>query len=249
MVPQVEGSSLRPEGASIAFLLVHGFAASIDQVASLAEFLNGQGIASFSVSLAGHDGVPESLEKVKDVDWYESVKAGYDEVKSWNPKKLFVAGLSLGGALSLKLASEEDEIDGLVAMSPAVYRKGIIHRFLPILKLVKPYRNIDLSYIPEMYDIHYSRVDREPLSVLRELFKVMKQVQSLLHEVKLPTVVIQSGADKTIDPGNGPYVFERISSKDKELHIIDDAEHVITCHAKRFEAFEIIMRFVQRIST
>ncbi len=249
MVPQVEGSSLRPEGASTAFLIVHGFAAGIDQVASLADFLNGHSIASFSVSLAGHDGIPESLAKVSHLDWYDSVKAGYDEVKSWNPEHFFVAGLSLGGALSLRLVTKERDIDGLVAMSPAVYRKGVIHKFLPILKRVMSYRKIDLSYIPEMYDIHYSRVDREPLSVLLELFKVMKEVQSVLHEVELPTVVIQSGADKTIDPGNGPYVFERIASKDKELHIIEKAEHVITCHAKRFEAFEIIQQFVQRIST
>ena len=98
-----------------------------------------------------------------------------------------------------------------------------------------------------MYDIHYWRLDREPLKSLQQLLKAMKEIQSKLSSVELPALIIQSGADKTIDPNNGKYVYDRISSKDKDLKVIDGAEHVITCHSKRFEAFELILSFVHRI--
>jgi carboxylesterase len=247
LVPQVDCITIQPAGADTSFLLIHGFAASTDQMTSLAEFLADNKIASFSVKIAGHGDTPEKLADTTRSDWYKSVKDGLDLVKSWNKKFQFVAGLSLGGALALKIASEEHDIDGLVVLSPAVFQKGILQKFLPILKYIMPYRNIDLSYIPEMYEIHYWRLDREPLKSLQQLLKVMNEVQRKLASVRIPTLIIQSGADKTINPNNGQYVFDRISSEDKELRIIGGAEHVLTCHSKRFEVFELILEFIQRI--
>ena len=247
MVRQVDGITHQPDGADTSFLLIHGFAASTDQMTSLADYLADNQIASFSVKVAGHGETPEALAQTSRQDWYRSVKDGLDIVRTWNTKFLFVAGLSLGGALALNLVSEEPNIDGLVVMSPAVFQKGILQKFLPILKYIMPYRKINLSYIPEMYDIQYWRLEKEPLKSLQQLLKAMKEVQSKLSSVEVPTLIIQSGADKTIDPNNGKYVYDRISSKDKNLKVIEGAEHVITCHSKRFEAFELILSFVNRI--
>ena len=134
MVRQVDGITHQPDGADTSFLLIHGFAASTDQMTSLADYLADNQIASFSVKVAGHGDTPETLAQTTRLDWYQSVKDGLDLVRSWNNKFLFVAGLSLGGALALNLVSEEQNIDGLVAMSPAVFQKGILQKFLPILK-------------------------------------------------------------------------------------------------------------------
>jgi len=249
VAPQVEGEIHRPDGATTAFLLIHGFAANTDQMKSLVEFLAVHKIASFSVKLPGHGGTPEELSKVNRTDWYNCVKDALNLVKSWNVERIFVAGLSMGGALSLRLSADSEGIDGLVVLSPAVYQRGLIQKFIPLLKIIMPYRDVNLSYISEMYDIPYSRVNREPLSALQEVIGVMKDVQKILQNVTLPTLVIQSGADKTIDPGNGQYVYDRIGSVDKEIHIIADAEHVITCHSKRKEAYALIQQFITRLNT
>ncbi len=110
------------------------------------------------------------------------------------------------------------------------------------------YRNVDLSYIPQMYDLPRTRYDREPLSAIHEVLKFTKDVRRVLSKVQLPTLIIQSGADKTIDPSSGRILFQEISSTDKELHVIQNAEHVITCHPTRKDAFPLVFSFIERIT-
>ncbi|MGY5876307.1 MAG: alpha/beta fold hydrolase [Candidatus Thorarchaeota archaeon] len=247
MASPAEGVALRAEGANIAFLLIHGFNSSVDQVASLGEFLESKGIESFAVKLAGHGASPLDLHNSNRKLWIQSALNGLELVKSWNPQHLFIGGLSMGGALALLLSARETGIDGVVALSPAVFEDSLISKFVPILKRVKRYRSLDLSYIPEMYEIPYSKVKEESVSALHEVLKLMKIVQKELPDVNIPAIIIQSGADKTIDPTNGKFAFESISSENKQLHIIEGADHVLTCHSTRFEVFRLIEEFVASI--
>lgn len=244
MTREVDGVTNGPKGAEVAFLLIHGFCAAPDEVTSLGEYLADKGIASFAVRLAGHATTPEDLSTTTWQDWYESALAGLQLVQSWKPTHTFIAGLSMGGALSLLLAAKEKEIEGVVPMSPALYVDSILARFVPVLKVFMKYRAVDLSSMAEMYDIMRTKYPKEPLSAYQELLKLMKVVRSELQNVVIPTLVIQSGADKTINPKNGTIAYDGVSSEDKALHVIEGAEHVITCHAKRFEAFELVMDFV-----
>ncbi|MHA1587403.1 MAG: alpha/beta hydrolase, partial [Candidatus Thorarchaeota archaeon] len=79
------GVTLRPDGASVAFLLVHGFCAAPNEVASLGQFLAEKGISSYAVRIAGHETSSEDLSKTFRQEWYKSVSDGLDKVKSWNP--------------------------------------------------------------------------------------------------------------------------------------------------------------------
>jgi carboxylesterase len=244
MTREVDGVTNGPKGADVAFLLIHGFCAAPDEVTSLGEYLADKGIASFAVRIAGHATTPEDLSTTTWQDWYDSAVAGLKLVQSWESTHTFIAGLSMGGALSLLLAAREKGIDGVVPMSPALFVDSILARFIPLFKVFRKYRTVDLSTMSEMYEIMRTKYPREPFSAYHELLKLMKVVRGELQNVVIPTLVIQSGADKTINPKNGTIAYEGVSSKDKALHFIEGAEHVITCHAKRFEAFELIMNFV-----
>ena len=120
MTPETGGIIRHRSGASVAFLLVHGLFADVDELASLGEKLEEQGIASFAVRLTGHGTTPEHLATTTRDDWYRSVNEGLDLVKSWNPAHIFVAGLSTGSALTLLLSTRESGIDGIVVFSPAI---------------------------------------------------------------------------------------------------------------------------------
>jgi len=94
------GVTFRPDGANVAFLLIHGFCAAPDEVASLGQFLAEKGISSYTVRIAGHETSPEDLSKKSRQDWFKSVSDGLDVVKLWNPKHLFVAGFSMDSSTS-----------------------------------------------------------------------------------------------------------------------------------------------------
>ena len=51
LAPEVMGVATRPEGASIAFLLIHGFCAAPDELATLGKYLEDEGVASFAVQI------------------------------------------------------------------------------------------------------------------------------------------------------------------------------------------------------
>lgn len=249
MVSQVEGVEIRPAGASVAFLLVHGFCAAPDEMSSLGKFLESLGIASFAVQLAGHGTTPEELKKTRWIDWYNSVENALLFVKSWNPTYLFAAGLSMGAALSALLASEKQGIDGLILMAPALRIDGVLPKFVPILKYFLRDRDVDVIKVQEQYEIKRTKYSKEPVSAYHELFKLQKRVRKRLANITLPTLIIQGTDDKTINPVNGKIAYEAISSEIKELHMIEGAEHVIPCHSTRTQAYSHIQEFVKRITS
>lgn len=248
MASQRKGIEIQIKEANVAFLLVHGFCAAPNEMATLAQYLAERNISSFSVQVSGHNSSPEEMLKTKWQDWYDSVVDGFEYVKSWNTEFTFVAGISMGGALSVLLASEHDEIDGLILIAPALKITGILPRLVPFLKHVMKYRTIDIEKAQEVYDVKRTKYSREPVSAYHELFKLQKVARSKMGKVACPTLIIQGTADKTINPNNGQLALDGIGSKDKQLYMIEGGEHVITCHSSRFQAYPIIEKFINRIT-
>ena len=248
MASQSKGIEIRAKEANVSFLLVHGFCAAPDEMSTLGQYLAERNISSFSVQISGHGSSPEELFKTHWQDWYESVVNGFEYVKSWSAEFTFVAGISLGGALSVLLASKHDGIDGLILIAPALKITGILPRLVPFLKHVMKYRAIDVEKAQEIYDVKRTKYSREPVSAYHELFKLQKVARSNMGKVAIPTLIIQGTADKTINPNNGQLALDGIGSKDKQLHMIEGGEHVITCHSSRFEAYPIIEVFINRIT-
>lgn len=248
MAPKIKGIETRVEGANVAFLLVHGFCAAPNELETLRGFLENRKIASFSVQVAGHGTSPEDLKRTTWKNWYSSVEDGLNLVKSWEPKFLFVAGISMGGALSILLTSLNEGIDGLVLIAPALKIKGTLPKLVPILKYFMKDREIDVQKAQERYDVKRTKYAREPVSAYHELFKLQGHARKNLGKITIPTLIIQGTEDKTISPENGQYAFDGINSIDKQLFMIEGGEHVITCHHTREDAYPHIEEFVSRIT-
>jgi carboxylesterase len=243
----IKGIETQLEGANVAFLLVHGFCAAPDEIRTLGEFLEKRNIASFAVQVAGHGTTPEDLKNTTWKDWYASVEEGFEYVKSWKTKYLFVAGISMGSALSILLASQNEGIDGLVLFAPALKIHGFLPKLVPILKYFMKDREIDVEKVQEQYDVKRTKYAREPVSIYHELFKLQKQTRNQMKKVTIPTIIIQGTADRTIKPENGTIALEGIGSTDKQLFMIEGGEHVITCHPTREEAYPHVEEFISRV--
>jgi carboxylesterase len=244
MASRVAGVETRPEGATAAFLLIHGFCAAPDEVRTLGEYLAERNIASFAVQVAGHNTTPEDLKATTWQDWLQSVEDGLQRVRAGTPDRLLVGGLSAGGALTVMLASRNEDLDGVVLIAPALRLFGVLPRLVPILKHLMPYRSIDVEKAQEVYDIKRTKYDREPVSSYHELIKLQKHARDALSRITVPALIIQGKEDKTISPENGQIAFNGIASKTKKLEMIDGAEHVIPCHYTRREAYGYIGRFL-----
>ena len=247
LASEIKGVETQVEGANVAFLLVHGFCAAPNELETLREFLEKRNISSFAVQVAGHGTTPEDLKLTTWKDWYSSVNEGLNHVKSWKPQYLFVAGISMGGALSILLSSLNEGIDGLVLISPGLKINRILPKLVPILKHLMKDREIDVEKVQEQYDIKRTKYAREPVSAYHEIFKLQGQARKNMSKITVPTIIIQGTDDKTISPENGQIAYDGINSTDKQLFMIEGGEHVISCHHTRKEAYPHIAEFVSRI--
>ena len=61
----------------------------------------------------------------------------------------------------------------------------------------------------------------------------MVRVRARLQEVTTPTVILQAREDDMTSPPNSSVVYNEISSKEKQLVLLDDCFHVITVDRQR----------------
>ncbi len=102
--PQI-GPIFRRQDSGRAVLLLHGFTATPDVMRPLANALFTAGYTVLAPLLSGHGGTAERLEESRWTDWYADAHKSFEELKK-DHDHVFVAGLSMGGLLTLKLAED-----------------------------------------------------------------------------------------------------------------------------------------------
>ena len=88
--------------------------------------------------LPGHGTTWQELNRTRWADWYGEVERSFEKLRA-NCDQVVVGGLSMGGALALRLAADRGrEVAGIVLVNPAVNteRKDVLA--LPVLKHVVP---------------------------------------------------------------------------------------------------------------
>ena len=106
--PQLDGSPFFWQGNETAILCLHGFTATTVEVRKIAEFLHQQGFTVSAPLLPGHGTKWQDMNKTQWTDWYATLERSFDEL-SEKCDHIGVAGLSMGGALVLRLAQQRQE--------------------------------------------------------------------------------------------------------------------------------------------
>ncbi|MBQ6375092.1 MAG: alpha/beta hydrolase [Clostridia bacterium] len=112
-----------PDGATGVVIIFHGFTGHMEerQLVSVAQALNGMGLATLRVDLYGHG---ESDGRFRDhtlFKWMSNALAVIDHARSLDfAKDIYLCGHSQGGLLAmLAAAMERDIVKGLILLAPA----------------------------------------------------------------------------------------------------------------------------------
>src|SRR5690625_1431945 len=103
-----------------AVLLLHGFTGNSADVRMLGRFLETKGYTSHAPIYRGHGKSPEELLKYTPDHWVEDSEKAFRHLQKLAYEKIAVVGLSLGGVLSLRLATMEDVV-GVVPMCTPMF--------------------------------------------------------------------------------------------------------------------------------
>ena len=100
-------------GGRSGVLLIHGLTGTPAEMRFVGKGLHRAGFTVHGMQLAGHCGDTADLLKTGWRDWYRSVGEAADELRG-KVDHMFVAGLSMGALLALKLAADRpNDVDGL----------------------------------------------------------------------------------------------------------------------------------------
>src|SRR6476661_4593790 len=103
------------QGGPVGVLVLHGFTGNPQSMRGLAEAFAGAGFTVELPRLPGHGTNIDDMETTTWADWSAAAEAAYDELAA-RCERVVVAGLSMGGSLTVWLASLHSEIAGIVCI-------------------------------------------------------------------------------------------------------------------------------------
>lgn len=216
------------EGGEHAVLLIHGFTGSVAHMRPLGEALHAQGFTVQGINLPGHGVSMDAMAQTGWQEWLQAVKEAVVSLKH-RYERVSVAGLSMGGCLSLLLA-EQMKITACAVISAPM---AVKNRLLPLsgiaslfIKRIMWQNNPERQKrLDERYDYGYPGF---PTRCGADLNRLIHMARRNLHAIRCPLLVIQSHADETIAPESAQVILAGVSSAKKGVLWLEDVPHACT---------------------
>ncbi|MBT3322547.1 MAG: alpha/beta fold hydrolase [Anaerolineae bacterium] len=231
-------------------LLVHGFTGAPKEMRWMGEYLAEEGFSVLGVRLAGHATKPEDMIRTRYIDWIHSVEDGYHLLKG-TVDQVFLIGLSMGGALSLLMASKLD-VAGVFSMSAPYELNDSRIKYTKILSKF-------ISYVPKRKgEPGANWMDKEawrtqisypenPLRSVAELAKLLREMRSALPKIDMPVQLVHSRNDTYIVGENMEKIYADLTTADKNIMWVTESGHVIPREPAKAEVFSKAAEFIRRV--
>jgi carboxylesterase len=214
----------------------------------MGEYLARKGATVVGVRLAGHGTTPEDMARTGWHDWVASAEEGLRELQR-RCERVFVAGLSMGGLITLHLAANHS-LDGIVAMSAPAYIADWRFRFMPLaqyfVRWVTPNIESDLTD-PEAENRYFS-YDRLPTRCVASFGELLSLVRSELPQVKVPALIMQGKNDHHVPAESARIIFQELGSAEKEIVWWPNSGHCITVDSEREAVWARAYEFIAKHS-
>lgn len=233
------------EAGKRAVLLLHGFTGNSSDVRMLGRFLEKNGYTSIAPHYKGHGVPPEELIETGPEDWWQDVVGAYQELKDKGYQEIAVAGLSLGGVFSLKVASEMP-VKGVVTMCAPMTMKTTELMFEGVLGYAREYKKYE-GKSQEVIDAEVEAIRQTPMQTLPELQQLIQDVRGIVDHVYAPLFVVQGRLDDVIDTNSANIIHETAESTDKQIKWYEKSGHVITLDQEKEQLHEDILAFLNKL--
>lgn len=231
-------------------LINHGFAEHCSRYDYVAKRLKEENIGVYRYDLRGHGRSQSKKGHIRDfMDFAKDADEMVDLIKKENPDTpLFMLGHSMGGFVTCLYGIQyPNRLEGQIFSGAAVRRvpqvegfKGDLYRFinlfLPNMK-VKNQLSKDICSVSKVVEEY----ERDPM-VLTEatlnfyvqfLVKGTDWIEKNIEKYRCTCLITHGEKDKIVPKETAIYLYNSISSKDKEIKIYDDLYHEILNERER----------------
>ena len=232
-----------PNGA----LVLHGFTGNPQSMRGLAQAFAGAGFAVELPLLPGHGTAIDDMLDTDWGDWSGAAEAAYQDLAG-RCEHVIVAGLSMGGTLTLWLAERHPEIAGIVLVNPAVeppaesFREmlqGILDSGNPTMPAV----GNDIAD-PNQTELAY---DATPVGPLLSLIEADDEIAALLGSIECPVLLMNSPQDHVVPPSSSDMIAERVSGP-LERVTLARSYHVATLDYDKDEIERRAVEFARKVT-
>ncbi|WP_406321142.1 alpha/beta hydrolase [Streptomyces sp. NBC_01637] len=247
-MPVLPGAEpFRHEGGQVGVLLCHGFTGSPQSLRPWADHLAERGLTVSLPLLPGHGTRWQDMQVTGWQDWYAEVDR---ELRALSERcsQVFVFGLSMGGALALRLAAKHgDAISGLVLVNPGNKVHGLAAYALPVVRHLLPSTKGVANDIAREGSVEIG-YDRVPLHAAHSLRNFFRLVDTDLPQVTQPVLLLHSPQDHVVPPADSARILSRVSSTDVEEILLEQSYHVATLDHDAERIFDESYSFIGRLA-
>jgi len=232
-------------GPRTGVVLSHGFTGSPHGVRDWARSLADAGFAVRMPLLPGHGTSWQELARTRWQDWHAALDDAYLELAD-ECEQIVVAGLSMGGALALRVAAARP-VAGVVVVNPALVIDDRRAPLAGVLKLVlKSTPAIANDILKEGMD--EGAYPRTPVAAAHELNKMLKDTVRLLPRVTAPVRVYRSAVDHVVSDASMLALRRGLTGAPLEVLPLANSYHVATMDNDAPEIFRGSAEFIRSVA-
>jgi len=241
----------------------HGLGEHIGRYTHLAKFLEGKSFAVFGSDHRGHGKSDGKRGHIMSFDQYlDDYKIFRDSVVERFPgKKNFLLGHSLGGLIAVNYVLKYPSDFPALALSSAGLKikteaspiKLALGRFfskvLPGITMGNELDPNQVSRDPEVVKKYIEDPlvhDRVSARFYTSTVAAVEQAHKRAGEIKIPILVMQSGADGMVDPEGAREFFEKVSSPDKTLKYWEGFYHEMFNEVEKEKPYQYLLAWLEQ---
>jgi carboxylesterase len=229
-------------------LVLHGFTGNPGSMRGLAEALADAGFHVEMPLLPGHGTSIDDMLPTRWADWAGEAEAAYQRLRL-RASDIVVCGLSMGGALALRVGADHPDVAGLVCINPVTQPqvpeviemlRGMVDGGTPVM----PGIGSDIAD-PDAKESAYAGT---PIQALLSL--LIDGIEPLSHEyagMHVPLLLMSSPQDHVVEPAQGDYLVERYGAPLERI-TLERSYHVATQDYDKDLIFESTIKFASRVT-
>jgi carboxylesterase len=232
---------------STGVLVLHGFTGNPTSMRGVADAMAELGHHVEMPRLPGHGTTIEDMLDTGWSDWIGEVAAAHGRLAS-RVDSVVVAGLSMGGALTLWSGLDLPDVVGLVCINPVTVPQGpevieMIREMVADGTEIAPAIGGDIAD-PDAVEVAYDGV---PLRAMLSLMDGVESISGRFGELTVPLLLITSRHDHVVDPSNSQHLASTYGG-DVEHVWLERSYHVATQDYDAAEINRLAGEFVERVS-
>ena len=229
-------------------LVIHGFTGNPSSVRELAERFAAEGFHVEVPRLSGHGTVIEDMMPTRWSDWSADVETAY-KVLSSRCQRVIVAGLSMGGALTLWMAAQHPEAQGIVCINPATQPQP--QEVIDMLQGMIDGGTVTMDGIgSDIADpnVHESAYSGTPLAAMKSfLSEGLAPLAPRYPSIKMPMLLYTSVQDHVVQPSDSDAVAATYGGPVERV-MLERSYHVATQDYDKDIIFAGAVAFVHRVT-